>query len=305
MENSRILTFYLHEKLRRRAASGRHNFINKIVNVVTAVGYQVEFQSNQQDAIWSSLDQPGYAMFHMDDPFHDRAMTMRKMYQFPFWAIEDSAKRWNWNVARTQFPADQAKRQEADAFYGFWQKRQFQDTSNTPSRDGFVYVALQGKFLEHRSFQSCSPLEMLKSVLEHDRNRSVVVGLHPNEDYGPAELFALQQLEQKYDRLTIQVGNMADLLAGCDYVVTQNSSAAFFGYFFAKPAVLFGKVDFHHIAANVQELGVAEALALGPQLTPDYAGYVHWFWQQMSVNAGHETAEEKIRDRLIGAGWPL
>ncbi len=41
--------------------------------------------------------------------------------------------------------------------------------------------------------------------------------------------------------------------------MTQNSAVAMTGYFFHKPSVLFGRIDFHHIAANVHELGVDEA----------------------------------------------
>lgn len=88
-------------------------------------------------------------------------------------------------------------------------------------------------------------------------------------------------------------------------MVSQNSSAAFSGFFFGKPAVLFGRIDFHHIAANVHDLGVDDALRIGPDLKPDYARYIHWFWQEMSINAGHPQAREKIRDILQRAGWPV
>mgnify|MGYP001115313349 FL=1 len=146
---------------------------------------------------------------------------------------------------------------------------------------------------------------MIEQVLQHDKARNVIATLHPNEEYSAKELAALENLAAKEPRLEVQTGNMEALLAGCDYVATQNSSAAFFGYFFCKPSVLFGQVDFHHIASKVTELGAAEALRRAPELQPDYAAYLYWFWQENSINAGRETATEKIRARLLQAGWPL
>lgn len=305
MSEARILTFYLHDSLRRRAEAGRHNFINKLCNVVREAGFSVAFTGPKQEQLTLSVSRPGYAMFHMADPFHDRALTMRKVYEYPFWAIETTAKRWDWQVARSSFPAEKADRKEAQRFYKFWQNRQFGPAAAQVKKQGFVYVPLQGRLLQHRSFQCCSPLRMVEQVLEQDRTRPVVATLHPKETYSAEELAALEQLEKRFPRLTVRIGGMAGLLAGCDYVVTQNSSAAFFGYFFAKPAVLFGQIDFHHIAANVIQDGAAAALEMGPHLQPDFAGYVHWFWQQMSINGGLDTAEEKIRNRLKAAGWPV
>lgn len=305
MDEQRILTFYLHGSLRRRAEAGRHNFINKISSVVQESGFSVRFAGHGQELLTASVTRPGYSIFHMSDPFHERALTIRKVYEFPFWAIETTSKRWNWEVARRKFKKEHVHRDDADRFFKLWRGRQFGTAAAKAGKEGFVYVPLQGRLLQHRSFQSCSPLRMIEQVLEHDRIRPVVATLHPKEVYSVEEMAALGELERKYQRLTVQTGGMAGLLAGCDYVVTQNSSAAFFGYFFAKPAVLFGQIDFHHIAANVMDLGAPEAILRGPVLQPDYAGYIHWFWQQQSINAGLQIAESRIRERLQAAGWPV
>ena len=146
---------------------------------------------------------------------------------------------------------------------------------------------------------------MLSHVMTQDQDRPVIATLHPNELYSDKELKALDQLVQKHPRLTVKPGDMQAMLRGCDYVVTQNSAAAFSGYFFAKPAILFGRIDFHHIAANVHTLGVERAFEEVQLSKPDYAGYVHWFWQIMSINAGRSDAENKIKQTLIRAGWPM
>ena len=210
-----------------------------------------------------------------------------------------------WRVAKKEFPLNEAPRKEVDRFYKFWKTRLFGDTVSTSNRGGFVYVPLQGMLRVHRSFQYCSPIEMVLHVLTQDPDRPVIATLHPNEMYSDKDLSALDDLVKSQPRLTVKTGDMRALLQNCDYVVTQNSGAAFFGYFFGKPTVLFGRIDFHHIAANVQGLGVEQAFDQVQTLTPDYAGYLHWFWQTMSINAGRPDAEDKIKQAMIRAGWPM
>lgn len=305
MSEPKILRIYLDAGLRDAAMTGQHNFIGKIEQVAINGGFRVEFRKNSSEERGKSATRRGYSMFHMDDPEHDRALTFRRVYQYPFWAIENSAKRWEWRVAQADFPVEKGSRKEADRFYQFWQNRLFGDATETKNQGGFVYVPLQGKLLDHRSFQYCSPVEMLSHVMTQDQDRPVIATLHPNELYSDKELKALDQLVQKHPRLTVKPGDMQAMLRGCDYVVTQNSAAAFSGYFFAKPAILFGRIDFHHIAANVHTLGVERAFEEVQLSKPDYAGYVHWFWQIMSINAGRSDAENKIKQTLIRAGWPM
>ena len=305
MDQPKILRFYLHEQLRRRALAGDHNFIRKIAKIAENAQFRVEYLSDTPKERQKASSLEGYFMFHMDDPIYDRSLTFRRVYHFPFWAIESHAKRWEWRVAQTGFPADEVQRAEADTFYQFWQKRLFGDAPQSTDREGFVYVPLQGKLLSHRSFQHCSPIDMVKHVLTHDPDRRVIATLHPKEDYSQAEMDALTTLARKNPRLTVKTGDMVRMLQGCDYVVSQNSSAAFDGYFFGKPAILFGHIDFHHIAANTHDLGISQAFAQVLHMKPDYAGYLHWFWQTMSINAGRPEADEKIRQSLINAGWPM
>jgi len=305
MSRQRILRFYLDKDLRQSAIAGQHNFIGKIASVVHDAGYRVEYCRNTTAERAKSEHRRGFSMFHMDAPTHDRALTIRRSYHYPFWAIEPSAKRWEWRVARSEFSARDVPRKASDQFYGFWRKRLFGTLPENPTREGFVYVPLQGRLLDHRWFQTCTPLNMLNAVLRHDTDRQIVATLHPKESYSPEELSTLDRLEQQNPRLRVMVGGTEPLLQSCDYIVTQNSGVAFDGYFFAKPVVLFGQVDFHHIAANVAQLGVAKAIRQGPLLTPDYAGYVHWFWQVMSINAGRSEADQQIKAALARAGWPI
>ncbi len=294
--------FHLDPDLLASVAKGQHNFFAKVQSVVEAAGLSVQLVPNDPLTREGSAELDGHDLFHMDEPTHPRALTVRRVYHYPFWAIEPTGRRWNWRVAQAEFPGSNDKA-EARRFMRFWRKRLFGDV--TPRSEGYVYVPLQGRIRDHRSFQTFAPIDMLTAVLKNDASRPIVATLHPNEIYDADDLAALERLEHRHPRLTIAKGEMQKHLSTCDYVVTENSSAAFNGFFFGKPAILFARIDFHHIAANVSDIGEAEAFRRVMQMRPDYAGYIHWFWQIMSINAGRPEAEDQIAQALGRNGWPV
>lgn len=304
MNDARILRFYLEPGLKESAESGKHNFLGKIAAVARAADFEVSYHGNEPEEREKSLERKGFALFHMEPPTHERAVTVRRAYSYPFWSIERTEKRWEFDAARAAFDGDDVPRREATRFAGFWRKRLFGEWPETYEK-GHVYAALQGRLLEHRSFQSCAPIEMLRAVLRQEREKPVVAGLHPNEDYSAAELQALEKLQKSYPNLDLRMGGMEALLPGCAYVVTQNSSVGFMGLFHARPLVLFGWVDFNHIALKIWEIGVEEALRRAPGHRPDFEAYLWWFWQKMAINAGRPEAEERIAQRLRDHGWPV
>lgn len=298
------MTFYLDDSLRISAEAGTHNFIGKVDAVLRAAGLVVEYRANSSAARLSSVLRPGYALFHMDQPNHARALTMRRVYHYPFWQIEPTTERWDWHVAQAGFDPDSIDPAEARKFHGFWRRRLFPDAP-APTRDGFIYVPLQGKLTDHRSFQAASPVEMIKATLRHEPERLVITTFHPKEAYSDAERQAVYDLAAEHPRLSIKTGGMDRLLPACDYIVTQNSAVAFNGIFFEKPAILFARSDFHHIATNVADMGVAQAFAEVERMVPDFAAYLWWFWQRMAINAGRPEAEDQIRASLRRAAWPV
>lgn len=304
MTNSlHIVSFYLHEALKRRAQAGEHNFLNKFCSVLRRESFEIRFYDDDLAEQIKSKTRPGHAVFLMTEPTNDRGLTIRPNYFYPFWNIERTSKRWEWPVAKAQFDTASVPAEDAERFAKYWRKKRFPFATNTTSQDGFVYVPLQGRLLSHRSFQFCSPVEMIEYLLEHERSRNIVATLHPKEDYLDEEKIALRQLERRHPRLRISHHGMVSLLQRCDYVATQNSSVALSGYFFRKPAVLFGRIDFHHIAANVHDLGPKEAIARVMAQRPEYDAYLWWFFQKMSINAGKPDAEDKISTALKRIGW--
>ncbi len=304
MDRPNDVTFYLEPKLLRAARAGNHNFINLVSDVLRTAGLEPHYEKNTDAARNNSRALPGYAIFHMNDPLHARALTMRRSYYYPFWQIEASARRWEWDVATQTFDPDKVDREAADKFFAFWQRRLFKGMPARAWRDKYIFVPLQGLIREHRSFQSCSPIEMLMRTAERFPDHRILVTLHPNETYTSADRMALAHVIGKFPRVEIVSKPMEKCLIGCDFVVTQNSSVALAGLFFCKPAVLFGQIDFHHIAGSVMRDGIDKAFE-AVATKPDYAGYMWWFLQVMSINAGRPDSREQITQALRRHDWPV
>ncbi len=305
MSAASTVTFYLHPQLRKQAEDGRHNFIALIGKVLTDAGLSVAYDNDDDIARLRALVRPGRGLFLMDAPVNDRSLTMRKTYLYPFWHIEKQPERWDWPVAQAIFDPATVDTTQAAHFQRFWRKRLFGDAAQDARKDGFVYVPLQGRLTVQRSFQQCSPIEMLSTILRHDPARPVMATLHPSEAYTPEERHALETLMAENDRLYIRTGEPARYLRTCDYIVTQNSGVALQGFFYNKPAILFAKSDFHHIALNVEKIGAQAAFDAVTRHAPDYAAYLYWFMQLQAINAGRPEAQDQIAQVLRGHGWPV
>lgn len=304
MDQPNDVTFYLEPSLLQSAEAGEHNFIALMADVMRGAGLEVHYHDNSGVARLMAETRPGYAVYHNDPPNHDRAVTIRRAYYYPFWRIEMSAKRWEWDVALSAFDPKAVDRTEADRFFGYWQRRLYQDAPSQAVRGAYIYMPLQGLIRQHRSFQACSPIEMLERTAARFPDKPIVVTLHPGEDYTSADRLALAQIIGRHPRVEVVERRMETCLRDCDFVVTMNSSAAFAGFLFSKPAVIFGQIDFHHITGSVMAVG-EDAAFDAVRYTPDFVGYVWWFLQVMAINAGREEAPAQIANALRRYGWPV
>lgn len=296
MKPPETVTFLTEAGLRDSAAAGQHNFLGMVQRALESGGYRVAFST------FDAPPAPGErTLSHIRHPRDAQGLVFRRAYHYPFWQIEVSAHRAAWDVSFANF--DGLRNPAADSFYERWRKRLFAELPDQATRDGFIYVALQGKLLDHRSFRRCTPIDMLYHCLRYGGGRPVLAALHPKERYTRAELATLDALARENANLTIRTGGMEDALSRCEFVVTQTSAVAFNAFFFEKPALLFGDTDFHHIcvAADMAALGKGFEEVAGHR--PDYAGYLYWFWQENCINAGRDTAEARITDRFRRFGW--
>lgn len=290
------LTIHLDDEMLAPAQAGRFNFANRIMAAVEALGWQADLAP----ATTAPPPAGSYALHHMQGPAHPRVLIFRRCYYYPFWHIERLAQRWRWPVARARFVPAEIDREAARQF--IHRLRQKELPGLRPAPPAHVLIALQGRLRQRRSFQATTPVEMLRAVAE--TGKRCIATLHPREDYSAGDLTELEQLCRAYPNLTIGRDSRA-LLPAAEYVVTQNSAVAMDAYLLARPVVLFGQVDFHHIALNVADLGVAEALARAPDHRADYARYLYWFLKLQAIDAGSEAAEAQILAAMKRGGWPI
>ncbi|TQS70398.1 UDP-N-acetyl glucosamine 2-epimerase [Rhodobacteraceae bacterium] len=296
------LSLYLDKAALTRVNAGTHNFFHRLAGAVKSAGWTVSAEENTLSARFSAATRKGYALYHMEPPSHDRALTCRRTYTGAFWHIEAEAERWNWPVAQTAFDPAQIDLPEAERFFETTRNRMFGDVPTTADH-GFILMPLQGRLSEHRSFQSMSPLQMIEEVMVRVE-KPVRATLHPNETYTPADRQALVALANRFPHFSVEEGNSAELLRNCSYVITQNSGVAFEGYLLRKPAVLFAKIDFHHIAGSVPQTGVDDAFARIEQPIA-FERYIAWFLQSNALNAGRPEFETQILAHLREKGWPI
>ncbi len=296
------IAILLDDDLLTSARAGRHNFIALMEGVLRDAGHDVHFLPEGA----ATGDLPDHSLVHMAQPVSHHGLTFRRAYQYPFWRIEATERRWAWDVARAPFPEGTGDTDEARDFQSRWRKRIHGVAALPPHReDGHIYVPLQGLLTRHRSFQTMSPVEMIETALRLDPSRRVIATLHPKERYDREDRRALKRLQAEHGRFRVDDRPPAVHLAHCAYVVTQNSSVAFEGFLFDRPAILFARIDFHHIALSLPHMSVEDAFACVATHRPPFADYVHWFWQEQSINAGRPEAKDRIAARFRALGWPV
>ena len=295
-----ILRVYLEPPMLRTARAGTFNFLNVLKTAVEDAGWTLEWHETGPEARRRAPDRDGYALFHAEAPTHDRALTFRRAYHYPFWQIEPVQQRWRFAVACADFDPKDIAPDPARAFADRLRNRVL--PGPPPRRDGPVLIPLQGRIRRHRSFQTISPVDMVETVAA--TGHPCVATLHPNEAYDPADHAALAGLADRHPNLRIG-GPTAAILRDCAFVATENSAVAFDGYLLGKPAVLFAQIDFHHIGLNVAELGAREALNAAETHRPDFDRYLFWFLQQGAINATLPDAGARILAAMRRGGWPI
>lgn len=300
MTPDRTLSLYLNAAGRRELQAGGPSILKALRDAVQGVGWGVEIRP--EVARHEMAAEPGYHIVVNHPVTGPRCLNLRDAYLPAFWRIEASNDRWDFSVAKAFYDPDMIDAKRGATFLRHTRPRVL---GNGPiTREGFIFMALQGQLTRHRHFQAMSPVKMIEATLQADLARPIFATLHPKENYAAADLAALAELQVRHARFRLSQARSEDLLVRCDYVVTQNSSMAFKGFFAEKPAVLFAQIDYHHIAGSVPKIGVAAAFRQVAD-PPDFGRYLFWFLQRQSIAryAGHAPAA--IRLRLAALGWPV
>lgn len=285
----RLLNFYLNDRQQAQAQASEGIF-GAVIKAVTSAGWRVQLRSDDD-----ATSGAGYHLLFNRAVLEPNCLSLRPCYLDHYFRIEATNDRWNWPVAKMPFTA----RPGSHWFQEYWRDRLFKGQSIRA--DGYIFMPLQGRLLLQRHFQAMSPIDMIKATLSADPKRRIVATLHPRETYSEEEREALKTLGNRF-HLSDEPSKA--LLAGCDYVVTQNSSLGLIGYFALKPLVLFAQMDFHHIAGSVPKVGIDAAFQTVKKPQP-FARYLHWFFKQQAICDVADDALAQITTRLQQHGWPL
>lgn len=305
MPSHDTLRIYLEAAILEMAQAGDFGFVNKVRAAFEGRGFEVTLVEDTDTERLRSAERPGFALFLMKDPFHPRALSMRRAYYYPYWRIEPTAHRWAFGVARKAFDPGEIDPDLALGWFTRWRQYLFRKAPLNAETSGLIYVPLQGRLLAHRSFQSMSPVDMIAEVQGRAGARRILLGLHPGENYSPDEIAAIERIAATDPRVSVQTGGLDEALRVCDFVVTQNSSAALSGFFFRKPALLFADTDFHHAMPRVSQIGVDEAWRRVEHDSPPVARYLFWFIHLNAIKADTEEAEAQIIETCKSHGWKV
>lgn len=296
----KTLHLYLRAPWRDKAVAGQVNLFNRLSNALPDWAFRYHPDTAVERLL--AVGRTGNGLFHMHEPPTRRILCFRHAYVYPFWRFERTNKRWNFDVAHAQFQPDDIVQTDARSFMRRLARKTLGDGAVCDER--FIFMPLQGQLQSHRSFQSMSPLSMIKATLAHDP-RPIRATLHPNETYSAADIAQLAGVQSRFARFQLVTDDAHRLLRHCACVVTQNSALALTGFMAAKRAVLFARSDFHHIAHSVPHLGVKDAFAALDGPDPDFVAYLHWFFNNHCLDMQARDAETQIRLRLQSLGWQL
>lgn len=156
--------------------------------------------------------------------------------------------------------------------------------------DRAIALFLQGPSQPVARARLCTEIDMVERVLAASAGAPVLVKPHPrNHDRPTRERLAV--LAGTHVNLHVVEAHIHDMLAVAAATCSISSGVSLEGYLHRVPALIFGKVDFHHIARTVhagEDVGAALdwARAQGPGLP--YAAYLHWFLQKNCINIGRD-----------------
>lgn len=296
-DDARILNLYLPHHLRDGCNVGQTNILSQI----TAALPGWIFRDHPEEEGVLPPARPGYSLTHMQEPWDSATLSLRRTYWYPFWRISPTNARWNFAVAAKTPDYSAIPPVRAKGFHSRLRERVLE--GRTPRRDGFVFMPLQGRLLQHRSFQSMSPAEMIQATLDL-QPLPIRATLHPGEVYTPPEIQMLETFAQN-PRFDLVTAPAADLIAACDYVVCQNSSLALHAMVAGKGAVLFAGIDFQHQAGSVLRDGLTQAFIIGRAPPENMRNYLWWFFKDEAIDAQSHDAPARIAALLEDAGWPV
>lgn len=235
----------------------------------------------------------GFHIVHHARIRHPRVLNAGKAYIEPFFTLDPWGFRLFSSIAAESFrpgpdpAADAAVFDDIRARMVVNRKSHYEQPEVViDAPDHAIAVFLQTE--DNRDVgETChlTPRQMIRALLDREDPRPVVVKPHPKEKT-PETLEWLTRQARKDPRLRVFLGNIHDLLAKADVVVTINSAVGIEAMLHEKPVVLCGDTDFHHICEMVtrkRDLDGAIARAEARLAAGDwpFRAYIGWYYGRM------------------------
>ncbi len=169
---------------------------------------------------------------------------------------------------------------------------------------GAIALFFQGSHPRLAGATDFTDLGMLATVMEQAGDRPIIVKPHPLL-ISQSDLTLLEDLKSQDERLIVTNANIHDILGACDVTVSINSTVALEGFLHRKPAILFGKSDFHHFASTVTvTLGFSQALDIERNREDGFAQYIAWYLMKHCLSQNRASFVDDIWKVFAKAGVP-
>lgn len=196
----------------------------------------------------------------------------------------------------------------------FWDKLQRRFVAKRSSRynqpdvttkipEGCVAIFLQGDNPQRWGTAHCDPETMIRTVVKHAGGRPVVVKAHPVSDLMRESEMLLRLLSEGLVLVTTDA-NIHDILTKCAATVSFNSAVAIEGFLHHKPAILFGRSDFHHCCETVvHPEEFKEALDRALASTWNYPAFLYWYFKTFCFSPNDPDVDTAILNRFGDVGF--
>lgn len=244
---------------------------------------------------------------------HPRLLNAGIAYIYPFWNMDPAGIRAFSSIAALPFDPATIDSAQSTPFFRRLKKRQvgarrsrydqpIKQTPNLPS--GAVALFLQSE--AHRIVGETCHLtrwQMLDTVLA-GWDGPVIVKPHPR-DTDPTTQSELAARAARFDNLHVSTGNIHDILAVADRVVTINSAVGIEAYLHRKPLILCGQSDFHHIAQTAHSPDQLRAFLTRPVRKRAYDKFIYWYFAQHCLATTDPALTDRTVARIAAQGYDL
>ncbi len=288
------------------------NLYRRVHDYFVARGVRVRISGRKWRAYRKPQNANDLCLVHNGDAVGKNALNLAEAYVFPYWQLEADGILGNSAIGRKTYDPTQ-KSPEAEAFFATLQQRrvaarasrldQPEAVTKLPKNCLAVFLQKDSWLTDRCSLPHSG--DMLQAVADGAGGRPIVVKHHPR-GANPKDVETLEKLRAAGADITVTEANLHDILRACVASVSISSACSFEGFLHEKPAILFGKSDFLHIAhAYDPAAGFATTLAEALAQDIDYAAYVHWYLAENCLNPEAEDFIPRLLVRIADLGYDV